>query len=540
MAIMLLGAIPVLALEVETELDRTRVTVGDEAILSIKVTGADGIEVQSIPEASGLSISYRGTSRSFQWINGRTWSGIVLSFAIQPQRSGTFTVPPIGLRIGNSVYRSRAVQLVAIQGASQPKAGAMRGHSATHLVYRKTEVAKNRVYAGEPIIVRYYLLHSGIQFDRMPVLRELPETKWCVQRHIEERIDESLEKHQNAEMVKTHLATFLLIPTMKGRQIIRGGEVVVSYISDEGLFPFPRQARVNLEETEVDVVPLPDGGKPKDFSGNVGSFTMNVEFDKKPMKVFDETRLRVVIKGSGNFITMSPPVFEEPKGVKVVRGVGDAQLELKGNSAEGIKEFTYTIIPERSGEIDAGVVQFNFFDSSGGTYRTLVSEKIVLSVQEDGSRGGLEAEERRGASFDINLLWIAFIVLGVAGLMGGMIYWERKKYQSYIKNKENNNTKNIAVEKNAVSSIDAYTREVIMASSAKPEDFLKTAERVLSKLADMSASRAEIPERLRNAIRALKESVYNIRYGGYSIGQDEMKDIASALRGIMRELKEIL
>lgn len=526
------------ALEVETELDRARIAAGEEAILQIKVSGTDAVSVQRIPEVPGLSISYRGMSRSFQWINGRTWSGVVLSFSIRPERSGTFTVPPIELRTGNTVSRSRAVQIVAIQGAVQPKSP--RGEGASRAVYRKTELAKSRVYIGEPILVRYYLLHSGIQFDQMPVLRELPETKWCVQRHLDEKVDESLEKYQNAELVKTHLATFLLIPTMKGRQIIRGGEVVVSYISDEGLFPFPRQARVNLEETAVEVLPLPEAGRPKDFSGNVGTFTMSVEHEKKKLKVFDETAVKIIIRGSGNFITMSPPVYDEPRGIKVVKGVGDARIELKGNAVEGVKEFVFTLIPERSGEVDAGTVQFNFFDPAAGAYRTLVSEKILLSVEEDGGRGGLELEMGSSGRFEINYAWIALIVLSIAALAGGMIYWERKKYQSHIQNKASNGKAHDKKEENLSGIIDAFQREVILASSSKPEEFLRTAEKVLSKLADALAHKAGIPEKLHADVLKLKERVYNIRYGGYAIGPEEVKDISGEIRTLLRNLKEHL
>lgn len=536
--VLLLIAVSAHALEVETELDRSRIAVGEEAVLQVKVSGADGVEIQRIPDVPGLTLSYRGMSRSFQWINGRTWSGVVLSFSIRPQRSGNFTVPPIELRIGNTISRSRSVQIVAIQGAAQPKI--TRGEGSGRVVYRKTEVLKSRVYIGEPIVVRYYLLHSGIQFDQMPILRELPETKWCVQRHFEEKIDESLERYQNTELVKSHLATFLLIPAMKGRQIIRGGEVVVSYVSDEGLFPFPRQARVNFEETAVNVLPLPETGKPADFSGNVGDFTMEIEHEKKKLKVFDETKIKVVIRGSGNFITMAPPSFEEPKGVKVVKGVGDTRIELKSNALEGVKEFVFTLIPERSGEMDVGAVHFNFFDPAVQKYRTLTSEKIILNVEEDGTRGGFELESEREERFEVNYVWIALIVLGVVALAGGMIYWERKKYQTYIKNKDVNSRKKDKPEESVSGIIDSLQREIILAASLMPEEFLRTAEKVLSKLAETVVQKTGIPEKLRADFFKLKERVYNIRYGGYAIGADEVKDISGEMRGLLRQLKEYI
>lgn len=522
------------AATIETELERSRIAVGEEALLQIKVSGAHSAEVSHIPTVDGISIEYRGTSRSFQWINGQMWSGIVLSFAIVPTRAGTFTIPPFEVRVGNSVHRSRAVQLVVIQQAKRPKADG----SSRHVVYRKTDVSKSHAYVGEPVIVRYFLLHSGIRFDQMPVLRELPQTKWCVQHHIEEKVDETIEKYLNEEMVKTHLATFLLIPTMKGKQIIRGGEVVVSYLSEEGFFPFPRQARVNLEEANIEVNPLPDKDKPKDFSGNVGNFTMETLIEKKELKVYDETKIKVIVRGNGNFITLSPPQLEEPKGAKIVKGTQDAQINVKENSVEGIKEFIFTVIPERSGTIEIGPIRFNFFDPTTATYRELTSEKIALRVEEEGSRGGIDFDEQESTRFEINYLWILFIVLGIAAIVGGMVYWERKKYRSYIKEKKNNQKNNEHKENDIARIIDQLQREIILASSANPDEFLKTAEKVITKLSNLSLPKKEMTEKFSLDINKLKNRVYTIRYGGYSIGPDEVKDISGEIRALLRALKD--
>ncbi|MCX7680127.1 MAG: BatD family protein [Spirochaetes bacterium] len=526
------------AVEIDTELERSRIAVGEETLLQIKISGASSAEVHRIPKVAGLDIEYRGTSRSFQWINGKSWSGIVLSFAIMPQRSATFTIPPIEIRVGNQLYRSRPVQLVAFRSAVSQKS--QRSESAARAVYRKTELSKSRVYVGEPILVRYFLLHHGIQFDQMPLLNELPETKWCVQRHMEERIDESIEKFQNLELVKTHLATFLLIPTMKGRQTIRGGEVVVSYVSNEGFFPFPRQARVNLEEAAVEVLPLPEAGKPKDFSGNVGNFTMEVEHEKKAIKVYDEATIKVIIRGQGNFLTMSPPVFVEPKGTKLVKGSGDVRIEVKGNAVEGVKEFIFTLIPERSGIIDAGKIQFNYFDPAAGMYRSVESERIMLTVEEEGSRGGINLDESEATQFDVNYVWIALIVLGIAALVGGMVYWERKKYHSFIKAREHDRRHEQRNESNFPEIVERFHREIILASSAKPEEFLKIAEKVLAGLERELVEKTNIPEKFHSEVQKIKERVYNIRYGGYAIGADEVKDISGLIRAMLREIKEHL
>ena len=315
LTVFLIPALTGYALEIDTVIEPSRVMVGRAATLQIKISGASGAEVERIPEVSGLSIAYHGSGRSFHWVNGKTWSGLTLSFSVEALRGGKFTVPPIRFKAGGASHQSKAVTLIAVQGAGGGRVSSgQRG--ADRRVMKMTDLSKRKVYAGEPLIARYYLLHSGINFTEPSMLRELPETKWFVQRFIEERVDDEIERREGAELVKTHLATFLLVPSMNGKHTIRGGEVVVSYADDDSFFGFPRRAQVNLDSVEVEVLSLPESGKPAGFDGNVGDFTMEVEYDKKPVKVYDETRVRVIIRGEGNFVSLSLPPSNPGKILK--------------------------------------------------------------------------------------------------------------------------------------------------------------------------------------------------------------------------------
>jgi len=146
----------------------------------------------------------------------------------------------------------------------------------------------------------------------------------------------------------------------------------------------------------------------------VGSFTMETEYDKNPAKVYDEVRVKVIVQGAGNFLTLAAPAFDAPRDVKVIKGVGDARIDLEGNAVKGLKEFIFTLVPEKTGDIDCGSVRFSYFDPRAGAYRTLVSEKIKLTVSGDASRGGMDLDEGDGTpSLDVDYLWIAIIILAV-------------------------------------------------------------------------------------------------------------------------------
>ncbi len=540
LAVLLVPALTGYALEIDTVIEPARVMVGRAATLQIKISGASGAEVERVPEVAGLSIAYRGAGRSFQWINGRTWSGLTLSFSVEPLRSGKFTVPPIRFRAGGASHQSKAVTLIAVQGAGEGRVAPQRGGERS--VMKMTALSKKKVYAGEPLIARYYLLHSGINFTEPSMLRELPETKWFVQRFIEEQVDDEIERREGMELVKSHLATFLLVPSMHGKHTIRGGEVVVSYADDDSFFGFPRRAQVKLDSVEVEVLPLPETGKPAGFDGNVGDFTMEVEYEKKPLKVYDETRVRVIIKGTGNFVSLSPPVFEPRKDIKVIRGMNDAQVTLEKNAVTGIREFTYTLIPEREGDIDAGPFTLTFFNPGTGSYRSVSSESVILSVAGgDGAERGMRIEEdSAGFAPGINYLWIALIVLAVAGVIAGVIFWEKSKYAAFMESRHKNGKKTEVrkIDTLDTTAVDAFLRDVILSSGkADPAEFLRIAERVLGKVCAPDVTH-RLNEKLSVSLGEMKERVYTIRYGGYSIGPDEVKEMSLRLRGLLKEVRE--
>lgn len=530
------------ALEIETEMERDRVAVGQEAMLHVKIKGAGGADVGQVPNVPGLSISYRGMSRSFQWINGVSWSGIALNFAVAPQRSGRFTIPPITFTVDGARYQSKAMTVVGVPGAPrQPNVGGVQREQA-HRVLRQTVLSKARVYAGEPLLLRYYLLHTGINFDRAPVPQKLPESKFFVQHAIDDKSEDVTERREGAEFVKTRLVTYLLIPTVKGRHVIKGGEVMISYVSDEGFFSFPRQAGLAMDPAEVEVLPLPETGKPADFDGNVGSFTMDVEYDKKPVKVYDEVRVKAVVRGSGNFITLSSPSLEAPQGIKVIKGVNDATMEVDKNSVKGTREFLFTLVPERAGDIDAGPLRLSFFDPAAGAYRAVSSEHVLLKVTGDPSGGGIGLDgDDAAAGMDVNYLWIALIVLAVAGMVAAVAVWERRKYSAFVASKKNSSKK--TEERRAdvldAAALDSLHRDVVLSTKgSETNEFLKTAERVLGRLmAPGAAVSLTLGDEHRKAIAGMKERVYNIRYGGYTIGDDEVKEMSGRLRELLRELR---
>ena len=69
----------------------------------------------------------------------------------------------------------------------------------------------------------------------------------------------------------------------------------------------------------IRVKPLPEAGKPADFSGAVGDFDFKLESNKQTLKATEALELKVIVSGKGNLKLFRLPQLASP--AKCVRGV---------------------------------------------------------------------------------------------------------------------------------------------------------------------------------------------------------------------------
>ncbi len=520
------------AVDVQTEIDPGRLQIGESANLQVKISGAGNASPQTIPRVDGLGIAYSGMSRSFQWINGKTWSGLVLNFSVTPSRRGNFTIPPIVFTADGVRHQSQPVRLVVTQGAPGPAAGGRARLDGS------VELSKNRVYTGEPIVMRYFLRYAGITLNGPRGISKLPDAKGFVQRQIEEQMDETSGRDQYGEFVRSHLVTFAMIPTMKGTSSIGGGSAGVNFsAADQNqFFSFPQSREVVFDTREVTVLPLPEAGKPADFSGNVGQFAMAVDYPKEPVKAFGEARISVRVRGKGNVLTMAEPTIAEIPGVRVLRGAGSASAGIEGGELAGEKEFLLTVIPERSGKIELGQITFNFFNPASARYETLKSEPISLFVTGDASGRARDLDfDREGEGFSVNWLIIALIVLAVVFAVAGVVYWEMRRYRETGNAPEPEAAPGGRPE-TARETYEALYRDIVLSlRGGETDTFLRMAEKTLNRVAEELSQSPRSPEI--DAIGRLKERVYAVKYGAGKMSYEEAKELQNEIKSILTRLK---
>lgn len=518
--------------QVKTVLKPGRINLGESSSLQIRIENVEEAEPVSVPAVKGLGISFHGSQRfsSTQIINWKTYSekGIILTFSIVAERSGRFIIPPIVIESGKKRLQSKQVSLIV--------SGGVKGYSGIARFYPEISISKRRIYIGEPIVVRYFLLHGGLQIRDRPLFEKLPEMKGFVRESFAEHIEDETRKRNGIDLVRTHMATFILVPTERGSFRIGGGSMLVTLEQPDRFFSFsfPQRKRIAFHAESVNVVPLPEKGKPENFQGNVGRFDIELKYDRNPSKIYEEKTVRLRIKGRGNLILLSKPILEDAlNDIKVISEEGKGSLGIEKSTLVGEKEFVYKIIPERAGELNIGRFVFNFFNIASSRYESLATEEIKLSVTGDSSRGSeisLNEDEKSSGRVEFNLYLVALIILAVAAMVVSVILWERKKISMAAVGNSTGEKDPPPREESEISD-----RKILL--SIKRGDslsFLREYENTINLLERrMSGGEGKDSITLDKSIQEIKDALYRFKYGGEAITDEDME-------GLYRDIKKLI
>lgn len=136
------------------------------------------------------------------------------------------------------------------------------------------------------------------------------------------------------------------------------------------------------EPLALTIQPLPEAGRPADFGGAVGRFTVRAEAAVRDVTVGESVPLVLSIEGEGNLAELAPPRLDRSTDFHV-RGVLD-------ESKRGRRRVTYDLAPLTETVDELPAIPFSYFDTSDPAgYRTVTTRPIALRVRPrpDGPRG---------------------------------------------------------------------------------------------------------------------------------------------------------
>ncbi len=156
-----------------------------------------------------------------------------------------------------------------------------------------------------------------------------------------------------------------------------------------------KDVKVHLKSSpvKITVLPLPEEGKPADFGGAVGNFTMNGKLDKTDITTDDVLTYKLTITGSGNLKLFEAPSMSLPNGLSAFDPQITDTITGRTTTISGSKIITYTITPKTPGDYTIPSMSFSYFNPQAGKYVTLNTEPVNVHVKQ-GKR--IKGNDNRG------------------------------------------------------------------------------------------------------------------------------------------------
>ncbi len=380
------------ALGVRANVDRDKVGLDDRVNLTVSIEGQGNESVQvDLGNTEGFRVYSAGSSQSVSIVNGRMTSSLQYNYILTPRNKGSFRIGPVTVKQKGKEAATSRIAIEVVEGKAPPAGSQRSGTSGAKAseVFIRTKVDKHEAYVGEQITLTFQLF-SRIRFWSDPEY-DPPSTIGFWKEDLPPQnsyyTDIKGDRYRVTE-IKT-----ALFPTSAGALGI--GPAKLTYEPDAfrsgdpfDIFNRARGARnrsgkqtMHSDSLTVQVMPLPQEGRPPSFTGTVGKFQFEASVDKKEVKANEPVTLKVKIWGDGNVATATIPDLALSESFKVYDSGSNTSTTKQNYRLRGQKEYTRVIVPRFGGEYELPAISFSYFDPEKKEYVTHASSAFPLVVE---------------------------------------------------------------------------------------------------------------------------------------------------------------
>ena len=386
------------------------VAVGDQFRLSYTVTTQKVRDFRA-PSIKGFEVLMgpsRSQQSSMQIINGvsTSTSSITFTYILMATAEGSFTIPGATITANGNQMVSNSVHIKVLPadqaGTSSggnrnnsQQGNASRASSGTSIsnqdLFITATASKTSVYEQEAFLMTYkiYTLVDLQRFDNV----KLPDFKGFHSQEVELPNDRkwSLEHYKGRNYQTTVYRQFVLFPQQSGNLTIEPARFDASVakatqVSDpfEAFFNggsnyIEVKKTLHTPSLTIEVKPLPSG-KPDNFLGGVGEFSISSSINSTNVKTNDAVTIKLVISGTGNLKLIGDPEVKFPDDFEIYDPKVDNKFRLTNAGLSGSKVIEYLAIPRNAGTFKIPAVKFSYFDIKSRSYKILTTEEYELHV----------------------------------------------------------------------------------------------------------------------------------------------------------------
>ncbi|MCX7719372.1 MAG: BatD family protein, partial [Candidatus Sumerlaeaceae bacterium] len=405
---------------------------GETVVYSISVSSSGGQAPEVPPPepdpADGLGEpKFAGTQTQTSIINGVVSHSVEYRYAFTPTKEGRFTIPPTGFTLGGRKYESNPVTLTVrkpdlsglvpgeLQGLVVPprvEGSPDLSRALTGVLFVLPTIKETKIYQGQQVRVAFHLCIDVAGLKRAGLdLRSLQVANFSVPKMSQFLKDEVFPVPQRLTTQERNIGgkvftvaplyEVVITPTKSGRLTVDPFlmELLLPvpgrrdpFLDDPffrdfgGLSVFSRlnaaRAVVASPPVDIEVQPLPEEGKPADFSGAVGEFTVRVTPDRSTARAEDDiVKLQVRVEGTGDASVIAAPALPGISGAELLEDPKSAVTRWTDKEKRlSAKTFDYLLRPLTPGTLEIPPVTVSFFNPIRKQYESVKSAPVRIEI----------------------------------------------------------------------------------------------------------------------------------------------------------------
>lgn len=450
-------------LSLSASVDRSTVGLGQEFVLTVQVQGEDmgSVPRPQLPEMPDFNLlsQSQSSSTSVQIINGqmKKQSSVNFIYVLSAKRMGKLTIGPCRLSYQGQEHQSQPIEIEVVRSAQaggRDQAGqaqvqpAPPGASLEGNLFITASPDRRSVYVGEQATVEY-TLYSRLRITGME-MAEAPEFSgfWSEKLFDASKVEfqqRTLDGKKYNAMVLKRVALF---PVSAGEH--RAGALSLNVGVSQpprdffDFFGSERVARISSKPVSITALPLPEEGRPAEFSGGVGQFTMTASLDSSRIAGSQPVTLTVKVTGAGNVRLIERPALQAVPGLRILDPEVKESLQASRGAVRGTKTFSFPVLAQADGNYRLPAVRMAFFNPKTKAYYTAEAGPFECTASGCGRAAPVaEASGLRVLGTDISHIkpdlpdlrspspagpWVLFALYGGSlAMMVGAVFFRRHR-----------------------------------------------------------------------------------------------------------------
>ncbi len=375
---------------VSVRLSRPLVKLGDDLVLRIDVEGTRDADVQLPPVVEGLMygrLAGPQVSSMTQFSGGRrtTQESVSWSMSIRPTQEGEFIVPPVVLLIGGREVSAprEPMTLRVVKDLEGAQHCFIEAHELPERVYEGEPFDLDLRFGtdlggGEPhLYLPWWPAHRGV------LTVDDGQVKGAFRFGVNDRFEARVSELDGTQRHGVAFRVFQLrqryVATRPGRLEFDSPTFQFSEVLQRSS-PFSagryKRYHAQADAFAIDVVPVPEEGRPLDWTGAVGELTAMRRVDRRDVDEGGTIALTVAWSGRGNLEFFTVPDLKRQPGFEDFR-----VLAVEDENFSDERRVTYDLVPTTSSITQIPALPLWVFNPRTEAYEKISTEPVDVRVR---------------------------------------------------------------------------------------------------------------------------------------------------------------